>query len=554
MAEITNSSVTRTLDRTGTEIKAFLDSASTFIQAIALVDNTGAQIAVSGNPLYVSITGDSPSVVRLDEESISSLTAAETTIVNDQIDSLTSNRVSGLSASTITQLTGATNVNLGTMTGQLEVLADAATGAGSNVKILGDNSVQVGTTSNPMDIKLSSYGSTIADAFGRLKTAHPYTLADITNRYNIDELLWHTSTANGGQCIHTARKAAISLSASTDASSSAQLITLRSYRYQAGKGQTVIITGRSSDSGIANNIRRWGYYGDNNGIFFSLSGTDFGVTIRSKSTGTLAEDHITQSNFNLDTLDGNGQSGFTLDVTKGNIYWISFQWLGVGLVTMGVVSNDGSYIPCHEFQHANLYDEVYMTTAYLPLHAQNQNVGAVASATEFDFICASIISDGGDEPPQAIHSVSQTDFKSAAGADEIPVLSLRSLTGINNVRSKIEVIPTKAEIAGDDKTIIVRMYKNASLTGASWTAHDTHSIVEYDDKATAAESGELLDTYVISPDTNESVSLHPSIFDNNKEFIIYDNAGIQESLTFTIQRTGAVNGSGLVSLTWGETK
>ena len=57
MAKLTESSVTRHIDTQGNEIKAYLDDDGSFIQAVVLADQFGNQAALSGNPLYISLTG-----------------------------------------------------------------------------------------------------------------------------------------------------------------------------------------------------------------------------------------------------------------------------------------------------------------------------------------------------------------------------------------------------------------------------------------------------------------------------------------------------------------
>jgi hypothetical protein len=71
--------------------------------------------------------------------------------------------------------------------------------------------------------------------------------------------------------------------------------------------------------------------------------------------------------WNGDKLDGTGASGLTLDLTKPQILWIDFEWLGVGNVRCGFIIN-GQYIVCHTYQTANVYWNFCLyTTAILPI-------------------------------------------------------------------------------------------------------------------------------------------------------------------------------------------
>ena len=94
---------------------------------------------------------------------------------------------------------------------------------------------------------------------------------------------------------------------------------------------------------------------------------------RSSVTGSLVNTEISQSNWNVDPLNGNGPSGLTLDLTKVQIIWFDFEWLGSGTVRCGFIIN-GVYIHCHSFQHANVTEGTYMTTASLPQRVEITNL------------------------------------------------------------------------------------------------------------------------------------------------------------------------------------
>ena len=66
--------VVRAKDNSGDSIAAFTDATGRFIQAMALVNEAGDQIAVSGNPLYISFSGDGTMV--LSSDTIDALTSA----------------------------------------------------------------------------------------------------------------------------------------------------------------------------------------------------------------------------------------------------------------------------------------------------------------------------------------------------------------------------------------------------------------------------------------------------------------------------------------------
>ena len=389
-------------------------------------------------------------------------------------------------------------------------------------------------------------------AFGRLRTADNYTLADIVNRYDIDNRIWTTRNTLGGGVFHVPNLAAIALTGSTLSSASASLITLRNYRYQAGKGHFVEITGFLSNTAEPNCIRRWGFFDSQDGLGFGLSGTNLGVFARSSTGGVVAEYFINQSDFNLDKIDGTGKSGFNIDLTKANIFWLSFQWLGVGTVVYGTVGDDGEAIPVHIKKNANGNTGPYMKSATLPVQYSIENVGTLGATAGIHAICQTVISEGGEPPPESKNSVVNSDFITTTNGDEIPILSIRAKTNINGVRNKVETLPKTASLATESRPMIFRLRKNAVLTDASWQEVEaTHSAIEWDESATVVAGGRVLDTKIVAANLSDELDL-TDIFGINAEFIDYDNADVQETITLTIQRTANQNGSGLAGLVFGE--
>ena len=117
---------------------------------------------------------------------------------------------------------------------------------------------------------------------------------------------------------------------------------------------------------------------------------------------------VEQSSWNGDKLDGSGPSGLTLDLTKPQILWMDFEWLGVGNVRCGFIIN-GLYIVCHTYQTANVYGtSVYMTTATLPVRYEITNTGTTASSSSLKQICSSVVSEAGFEQTSIDHVARRT--------------------------------------------------------------------------------------------------------------------------------------------------
>jgi hypothetical protein len=88
---------------------------------------------------------------------------------------------------------------------------------------------------------------------------------------------------------------------------------------------------------------------------YSVSGNSVIGTFTRISAGVApSSDFITQSNWNLDKMDGTGPSGMILNPQRGNIYEIGMQYLGFGNAFFGIEDTDsGRIVPVHEIKNAN---------------------------------------------------------------------------------------------------------------------------------------------------------------------------------------------------------
>ena len=85
---------------------------------------------------------------------------------------------------------------------------------------------------------------------------------------------------------------------------------------------------------------------------------------------------VPQDDFNLDTLNGGGSSGYTLDITKMQMIGIQHTWYGAGFIDFQLRGSDGNYLFVHRFRNSNNNTEAYMRTGNLPVRYEVTNEGA----------------------------------------------------------------------------------------------------------------------------------------------------------------------------------
>lgn len=244
----------------------------------------------------------------------------------------------------------------------------------------------------------SGYEPSGTDAFGRLQVAAPQTLLDSQNVYK-ENTKFYTVTSGTASTSFDSDASLVDMNVNSASGDEVIKETKRVFPYQPGKALEILATFCFNEP--KTNLRqRVGYFGASNGVFLEQDDDTIYLVIRSSSSGSVVENRIAQSNWNVDPLDGTGNSGVTLDLTKSQIFFTDIEWLGVGTVRCGFVIN-GAFVFAHKFHHANtanLSNGTYMTTACLPIRYEITNTGATSGASTLKQICTSVVSSGGYTP------------------------------------------------------------------------------------------------------------------------------------------------------------
>jgi hypothetical protein len=82
---------------------------------------------------------------------------------------------------------------------------------------------------------------------------------------------------------------------------------------------------------------------------------------------------IPQSSWNLDKCDGTGPSGYNLDLTKMQMFYIDYSWYGAGFARWGFRALNGDVIYCHKLPNNNVNTEAYMRSGNLPARYESES-------------------------------------------------------------------------------------------------------------------------------------------------------------------------------------
>jgi len=376
------------------------------------------------------------------------------------------------------------------------------------------------------------------DSFNRLRVSSPFTLFDSNNRYR-DNGLFANSTTGTAAATFNANEGLVDLTVGT--SNGDQIIreTFRVFSYQPGKSLLAMNT-FVFGTAKTNLRQRVGYFGALNGVYIERDGTDIYMVERSTVTGVTSNNRIAKASWNVDPMDGTGPSGVTLDLSKAQIFWCDFEWLGVGSVRTGFVVN-GELITCHVFHHANIISSTYITTASLPIRYEMTNTGITSGGSTLKQICSTVLSEGGYElrgTSRSINTPITSATSLALAGTYYPIVSIR----LKAANLDAVVIPTGASLlpasAGDYS---YRLVSGGVTTGGSWVSAGTDSNVEYNITGSSYSGGNIA-TQGLLAQTNQGTSSVQLSRENIFKFQLERNSFTSTALEFTL--LVASNGAG----------
>jgi hypothetical protein len=252
--------------------------------------------------------------------------------------------------------------------------------------------------------------------------------------------------------------------------------------------------------------QRIGYYGASNGFYLEQANSSISFVERSIVTGSLVNTPVLQANWNGDKLDGTGASGYTLDLTKAQIYWMDVEWLGVGSVRMGFIIN-GQFITCHTFNHANLITSTYITSASLPLRYEIFNTAATSGASTLKQICSTVISEGGYElrgSQQAVGTPITTAKTLTTAGTFYPIVSIR----LKSTRlDGIAVATALSAIGNTSANYNWQVVSGGTTTAGTWVSAGANSCIEYNITGTSFAGGRIIASGYFTATASTSVSV-----------------------------------------------
>ena len=231
-------------------------------------------------------------------------------------------------------------------------------------------------------------------AFGELSVAANTPISQTDFVYGINTVITSNVIAGSNASVGVGN-GLLTLTANAAAGASMAMFRPKKFiKYRPGESSVTRITGLFTAGAPANSLQMCGTgFLDPttnallDGMGFGYQGATFGIIWVRNS----AIQFIPQSTWNLDTMQGTGKSGFTLDPTKINIFQLKFQYLGGGNLFFYVMpSTTGRWVLVHMIQnagtlttpvfrdptmHALWYSNCYAVGNNMPVVVQGASLG-----------------------------------------------------------------------------------------------------------------------------------------------------------------------------------
>lgn len=375
---------------------------------------------------------------------------------------------------------------------------------------------------------ISIYDGPNLDAFSRLRISNPYNLFNSHFEYDLNPLLFDTNVSGTGSTLtHDAtNRTALMTFSSTPTGGNCWMQSFDYFRYQPAKSQLILLS-YNFIAQVANCLKFVGYSDGVNGIEFQNNGTTNQWVIYS-STGN-GNQTVTQANWNIDKLDGTGKSGINLSISNTNLAIIDLQALYVGRVRVGY-DIQGQIVYCHEFNHANQIALPYIAYASLPVRAGMTCTGTVS--TTMRFICASVVSEGGQDMTTA-YNFSAGATVTAANNTDTYCFSLRPRTTFNGItnRVKINFLHLDFGVTGANNVFWKLCIGQALTTPTFANVNTTYSTMQIDTAGTLSGSPAIVVDSGFATSNRSATS-----------------TSVLTRYPITLDRTGAVRNLGTLSL------
>lgn len=273
----------------------------------------------------------------------------------------------------------------------------------------------------------------------------------------------------------------------------------------------------------ANSYQRAGVFDSKNGFFVGYEGTDFKITRRRNQIDYSQIIDVTKV-FPLEAFDP----------TKGNIYKISFGYLGFAPINFEIIDSSGEWISIGKIEYPNAYTETSIASTNLPMRGEVGNTGNNTDIViKSGSITAGIIDGGDDDPSARSYTYSKGTTTIAAGDNML--IAFRNITTFAGRTNRVKAVSQLLTSATEGtKPVRWKIFFNPTFTNTpTWTAINSDSIIEYSTNATITfGTGEVGVEWNMSKSDSffkDVESLNGHIYPGETAVVVVNSAGSSDT-------------------------
>lgn len=344
------------------------------------------------------------------------------------------------------------------------------------------------------------------------------------HRGGLDARQYHSAVVGGGTVTAVAAESALRVAVTTAAADSARLQSQARPRAASGGGRCTRIVGHASGYS-ADQVKRWGAFTADDGLFFQLDGETLSVVRRTSVSGTPVDTAVANISWNTDSN--------IIDVTKTHVYEIREAWPNsdarffVGGVHVHTFSTDGSITGPAS------------VTARVPLAVEAVNDSSAASAGYFSVVGAAVLL---EQAPPPCRTFGAHASQATVSTTAVAILALRPKATFGSVENQAELRACGLTIAASGDCL-VQVVAGGTLTGGTWSSVGATSRAETNTGATLTD-GEVARSFVCTAALDVPLA----------EVVRLLGDSAQDTVTIAVTRLGASDISVRAALTWEETR
>lgn len=331
---------------------------------------------------------------------------------------------------------------------------------------------------------------------------------------------------------------------------------LRYWAYRTHKATFAV----SFDTAVANTTQEAGVFDANDGWFFRFSDSGLQLVLRSGVTGSPVDTVISQDDFNLDRLDGDGPSGLRvgLDIRfdRGVTYGIQYNWYGTQVVKF-FIAYGGSVVYLHEQIFTGTLDGVpFSRTASLPLRfaISNSDTAASGSTMRVGTVSHSV---GDDASGDVFDIFSASNGTTAVTVDSTTtwqdLIAIRPLATKNGITNRGLMELRHWLLLCEGNSIEYRIIDNVTYTGGSWTSVGGTSFAEYSaSPGTQAGTPRVIDVNYLYSGRNDGGQTPENDAQSNIKIGLDTITGAQYCFVIQARKLSAATATAFAAITWEE--